>query len=109
MGGAPTPKWDPKTALTHSHMCPGIFFSPPFGPPKIRPSGAASSAGGDFPAQRHLAKDFPRWVKTVLGSHFGVVYFSGDWDAHWGLTRILTHLGEWDLNPRGPLRPSGER
>ena len=30
------------------------------------------------------------WVKTVLGSHFGVgapptlVYFSGDWDVQWG-------------------------
>ena len=30
------------------------------------------------------------WFKTALGSHFGVgaphilVYFSGDWDVHWG-------------------------
>ena len=36
------------------------------------------------------------WVKAVLGSLFGVgalpilVYFSGDWDVHWGYW-ILTH------------------
>ena len=40
------------------------------------------------------------WVKTVLGSHFGVgeftshfrTYVSGDWDVHWrGTIWILTH------------------
>ena len=36
------------------------------------------------------------WVKTVLGSHFGLgappilVHFSGDWEVHWGYG-ILTH------------------
>ena len=38
------------------------------------------------------------WVKTVLGSHFGVgeftthfgTYVSGDWDVHWGYV-ILAH------------------
>ena len=35
------------------------------------------------------------WIKTVLGSHFGVgeftthfrTYSSGDWDVHWGGNR----------------------
>ena len=38
-------------------------------------------------------KHMELWVKTVLGSHFGVfgeftahfrTYFSGGWDVHWG-------------------------
>ena len=52
------------------------------------------------------------WVKTVLGSHFGVgappslVYFSGDWDVHWGYG-LLTH-GHLDSRcslEKGPVFP----
>ena len=41
------------------------------------------------------------WLSKPMGSHFGVgaqpilVYFSGDWDVHWGY-RILTH---GNINP----------
>ena len=48
-------------------------------------------------------------VLVEMGSHFGVgefttnfrTYFSGDWDVHWGMTRLLTHGPVAGLGPGG--------
>ena len=99
MGGAPIPKWDPKTVLTHSHV------SPPPAPCPLRPAPVALEAQQPArsavappnrePRERREPKSVQAVVvKTVLGSHFGIGEFTihfrtcfGGWiesDVHWG-------------------------
>ena len=73
-----------------------------------------AAACQDFPAE-----DMAVVVKAVLGSHFGVgkftthfsLYFSGDWDVHWGydldfglwphFVRIFRRTRQFSTDPQG--------
>ena len=38
-----------------------------------------------------MAVGHNQWYHFGVGAPHVLVYFSGDWDVHWGLTGLLTH------------------
>ena len=53
------------------------------------PQSKASKTGGD-PVESNMAVVQSEWFHFGIGAPPILVYFSGDWDVHWGYG-VLTH------------------
>ena len=54
------------------------------------PTVKSSKAGENWPSEADVAVGQNQWYHFGLGAPCILVYFSGDWDVHWG-HGILTH------------------